>query len=64
MSQKVYRVVWSIDLNADSPEEAARMCQKWMDKGDTGWQFDVTEMDKAIRNNIGETVKINHKRSR
>ena len=41
-----YRVTWELDLDATSPEKAARKAQAWMDKGDTGWVFDIQEVDK------------------
>jgi len=53
----IYRIKWELDVDADSPEKAARQAQKWMDKGDTGWVFEVTKMDKD-GNPVGEKVEI------
>jgi len=41
-----YRVTWELDLDATSPEKAARKAQAWMDEGDTGWVFDIQKVDK------------------
>lgn len=47
-----YRILWEVDIEADTPEEAARKAQEWMDEGDTGWVYDVKDMK------TGETVSI------
>lgn len=42
----MYRVRWEVDVDAETPQEAAKKCQGYMDAGDTNWVFDVYEVRK------------------
>lgn len=42
---KAYRVVWECEIDAKSPEAAARIAQSWMEGGDALWSFDVFDSD-------------------
>jgi hypothetical protein len=43
-----YHVVWEIDLDADSPEEAARLAYSYQQNPEsTATVFEVTEADSA-----------------
>jgi hypothetical protein len=39
----LYKVVHEIDVEADSPLEAAKTIQEWMDDANNKWQFYVQE---------------------
>lgn len=40
-----YHITWEIDIDAESPREAAKTAQKWMDEADTKWVFTVEHPD-------------------
>jgi hypothetical protein len=42
-----YKVVHEIEVDADSPLEAAKTIQEWMDEADHKWQFYVQEEKSA-----------------
>ena len=43
--QKDYHVTWEIDIDADSPREAAELAQKMM-RENTDWAFTVKQNGK------------------
>jgi hypothetical protein len=54
---KLYHVVWEIDINAQSPRDAAKEAQAiQQDKDTVATVFDVTEedSDKIVRIDLGE----------
>jgi hypothetical protein len=54
---KLYRVVWEIDIYAQSPREAAKEARAiQQDKDSTATVFDVAEEDgdKTVRIDLGE----------
>jgi hypothetical protein len=54
---KLYHVVWEIDIYAQSPREVAKEAQAiQQDKDSTATVFDVTEEDgdKPVRIDLGE----------
>lgn len=42
-----HRVVLEIEVEADSPLEAAKEVQKWLQEKDSNWQFYVQPCDKS-----------------
>ena len=42
-----HKVVLEIEVEADSPLEAAKQIQSWLDEGDSKWQFYVQPCDKS-----------------
>jgi len=42
-----YKVVFEIDVEANSPLEAAKEIQEWLDAADNKWQFYVQPCDKS-----------------
>lgn len=53
MAKQTYHVLWEIDLDADSPSEAAELALSIMlDSESTATTFDVTDED-------GETERVN-----
>ena len=56
--EKLYHVVWEIDIYARSPREAAKKAQAiQQDKDSTATVFDVTKenSDKTVRIDFGES---------
>lgn len=56
---KLYHVVWEIDVNAQSPREAAKEAQAiQQDKDSTATIFDVSEegSDKTVRIDLAEGI--------
>jgi hypothetical protein len=54
---KLYHIVWEIDIYAQSPRQAAEEAQAiQQDKDSTATVFDVTEEDgdKSVRIDLGE----------
>ena len=52
MARQTYHVLWEIDLDADSPQEAAELALSIMlDSESTATTFDVTDED-------GETTRV------
>jgi hypothetical protein len=47
-----FKVVWDIELDAESPLEAAKEAQRWMQDSDANWQFYVQEEGKSEIFNI------------
>jgi hypothetical protein len=53
---KNHKVVFEIEVNADTPLEAAKEVQSWLDDGDTKWQFYVQaeDSDKVFSIDLSE----------
>lgn len=43
---KTYKVVLEIEVTEDSPLEAAKEIQRWLDAADRNWQYYVQEADE------------------
>ncbi len=41
-----FKVVWDIEVNAETPLEAAKQAQQWMQRTDSNWQFYIQEEGK------------------
>jgi len=42
-----HRVILEIEVEAETPLEAAKEIQSWLDEGDQKWQFYVQPCDKS-----------------
>lgn len=42
---KTYKVVFEIEVDAETPLKAAKEIQSWLDEGDQKWQFYVQSYD-------------------
>jgi hypothetical protein len=46
MASKTFKIVWEIELAAETPKEAAIEAQRWMKAEGNDWQYFVQETGK------------------